>query len=657
MTLPLEEDRQEPARALGIDPARGWPRAILLLVLGAPLALLAIYVAGWGVFDDVLVRGGFVALAVLVMVALIPLNKQLKVDSGPAYWACLAVDLVVASFMILAAWRMFAIRDLMQIGLYDYTFTDNVFATMGILAILEMARRAFGWAFFTVVVVFIAYAYIGPYLPGLLAHPGYSTAQIIRTVWWGFDGVFGRPVAVVSSTILIFIVFGALLEGVGAGRVLLKLATVMTGRTRGGPAHAAVVGSAAFGTMSGSVVANVVGTGVFTIPMIIGRGFKRAFAGAVEATASTGGQIMPPVMGAVAFIMADVTGIPYLVIAVAALVPALFFYAALFCAIAVEASRLGIERTPARLLPRVSLVEWLQSTYLLVPLTVIVLILASGRSPAMAGLWAVISALALATVFSGDLRRRPDRLVGIIGKAGEACAQIMVAVAAVGIIIGIVNMTGVGQNFAQAISHLARDSMFAALVLMMIASLILGMGLPTVPAYLIIVIFIGPALSAFGVELLLVHLFVLYFGVLSTITPPVALGAFAAAPIAGSSPMHTAAVSVRVALIGFIIPFVMVYNPSLVLVNEGFDLVEFIWVVIRLGLAIWLLTTALSGFAGLKLTGPERLLRALAAVALLWPILIVEIAALVVGLVVIGARTRAGMSVWARSGRDGRAAP
>jgi len=616
-------------------------RRIAGLLLGLPLTALAVYVAGWGVFDEVIVRGGAVALGAVVILFALPLERNLRLTGALARRLCLVADALLVAMMTLAAWRLFQVNELLQTGLYDFSLWDNVFAAMGLVVLLELSRRAFGIAFFIVILAFILYAFVGPWMPGLLAHPGYDLVQVIRTVWWGFDGVFGRPVAVVSSTILVFIVFGALLEGVGAGRVLLKIASAITGNTRGGPAHAAVVGSAAFGTMSGSVVANVVGTGVFTIPMIIARGFSRAFAGGVEAAASTGGQIMPPVMGAVAFIMADVTGIPYLTIAVAALVPALFYYAALFCAISVEAARKGIQPIPPEKRERVGGFEWLQASYLIVPITLIVIILMEGRSPAMAGLWAAGSALALAFLFNGDLRRNPLKLIPIAGRAGEACAQIMVAVAAVGIVIGIVNMTGVGQSFAQSIVHLARESMFGALVLMMVASLILGMGLPTVPAYLIIVIFIGPALTAFGVDILLVHLFVLYFGVLSTITPPVALGAFAAAPIARAGPTETAVMAVRLALIGFIIPFVMIYNPSLVLVTESFSTVEFAWVVARLALAIWLLTTGLSGYAGVRLSRPERVARAIAAVAALWPVLVVEIVAVAVGVGLIAIRTRA----------------
>jgi TRAP transporter 4TM/12TM fusion protein len=619
-------------------PQHGWQKA-LVLPLGLTIALAAAYTAGYGVWDEVIVRGGFVGAACLIVILTHPLAVLHRRAPSPVRMLLWAIDALLFIGMAVTTWWLFSVNELLQTGLYDFTLTDNVFAAIGIVTLIELSRRLFGWIFAAVAVAVLFYALYGQDLPGMLRHRGASIPELLRVSWYSFDGVFGRPIAVVTSIILIFILFGAVLDGLGAGEVLLRISSRLTDNSRGGPANAAVVSSAAFGTMSGSVVANVVSTGVFTIPMIIKRGFSRAFGGAVEAAASTGGQIMPPVMGAVAFIMADVTGIPYLTIALAALVPALFYYFAIFAAISVEAARRGIGPVPRAMRQSVSASDWIRSAYLIVPLTIIVVTLVMGRSPALAGFYAFLSALALGLVFNADVRRRPYRLLPILARGGSACGKILVAVATVGIIIGVFNLTGLGQDFARAVSRVSEGNLFLSLLLMAGGSLILGMGLPTVPAYLIIVIVMGPAVQVIDdtVSTLALHLFVVYFGVLSSITPPVALGAFAAAPLCGANPLAVAVSAIRVAFIGFLIPFVMIYNPSLLLVVD-FDPVEFAWVVLRLGLAVWLLTTGFGGYAGGRIAWIERVLRVGCAVAMLMPGLWIEAGAVAVGLALVAWR-------------------
>ena len=619
-------------------PQYGWQKA-LALPLGLAIALAAAYTAGYGVWDEVVVRGGFVGAACLIVILTHPLAVLHRGAPSPVRGLLWTVDVLLFVGMLATTWWLFSVNELLQTGLYNFTFTDNLFAAIGVVTLIELSRRLFGWIFAAVVLLVLFYALYGQDLPGILRHRGTSLPELLRVSWYSFDGVFGRPIAVVTSIILIFILFGAVLDGLGAGEVLLRISSRLTDKSRGGPANAAVVSSAAFGTMSGSVVANVVSTGVFTIPMIIKRGFSRAFSGAVEASASTGGQIMPPVMGAVAFIMADVTGIPYLTIALAALVPALFYYFAIFAAISVEAARRGIGPVPREMRQNVSASDWFRSAYLIVPITIIVLTLVAGRSPALAGFYAFFSALALGLVFNADVRHRPDRILPILARGGSACGKILVAVATVGIIIGVFNLTGLGQDFARAVSRASEGNLFLSLLLMAAASLILGMGLPTVPAYLIIVIVMGPAVQVIDdtVPTLALHLFVVYFGVLSSITPPVALGAFAAAPICGANPLAVAVSAIRVAFIGFLIPFVMIYNPSLLLVVD-FDPAGFAWVVMRLGLAVWLLTTGFGGYARGRLAWVERILRVGCAVAMLMPGLWIEAGAFAAGLALVAWR-------------------
>lgn len=584
---------------------------------GIALALLALYLAGFGVFEEVILRSASVCAAGVLVILAAPMGPG---RAGAARMVGWAFDLAVIAAFLGSIWWYFGVYEELETGLYFLTVADVWVGLVGVAALLAATHRLFGWPLVIVSVLALVYALMGEALPGFLRHSGFSLDETVRVVWYSFDGVFGRPVAIVLSVILVYVLFGALLEGVGAGAVLLKLAFWVTRRYRGGPAHAAVVASGLFGTMSGSVAANVVGTGVFTIPMIKQRGFQPRFAGAVEAAASTGGQIMPPVMGAVAFIMADVTGVPYLTICVAALIPALFFYGSLFVAIASETDRLGLrlpdgaDAAPEPLSAR----DWLLSSAFFVPLVVIVGSLILGRSAAYAGFLGVWTALGLGLAFNPILWREPARLVRALARAGTGAATVLVAVGVIGIVIGVINMTGLGLRFASLILALTDGGLFPALVVTALACLALGMGMPTVPAYLIIVLVIGPAIEGLGVPTLAVHLFVLYFGVLSAITPPVALGAIVAAPIADAKPMATAVTAVRIAAIGFVIPFMLIYEPSLLLVVDGFDPLALAWAVPRLALAIVMLTTALGGQArGAPLGPAARLIRLGAGIAVI----------------------------------------
>ncbi|MCP5367429.1 MAG: TRAP transporter fused permease subunit [Hyphomicrobiales bacterium] len=621
-------------------PAGGQPmearvRGAVAAGIGIAISLAAFYMAGFGIFDETLTRVGLVSLGLILVVTVYPLDPATGGLVPGAAWIRVPRDLAMVAVIAFSAWHFFAIRGELDEGLYDLTTFDQLVGAAALVVLLDLTRRMVGLPLALICIACMGYALFGEQLPWIFRHAGFYTEDVLTVVWYSFDGVFGRPVAVITSMILIFVVFGAILEGIGAGDVLLKLAFRTTGRLRGGPAHAAVVASALFGTMSGSTVANVVGTGVFTIPVVRKRGFSATFAGAIEAAASSGGQFMPPVMGAVAFIMADVTGVPYLTICIAALMPALFYYGSLFCAVSVEARRLGIEPVAEGAAVALTRSDWIMTLTFAVPLVVVVGALVAGRSAAMGGFLACLTALVLGFLFSADFRRRPQALVGILVQAGRASATILVAVAAVGIIIGIMNQTGLGQRFANVILVLAGDTLIGALLVMMGGCLVLGMGMPTVPAYLIIVLVVGPVIAKLGVPVLLVHLFAVYFGVLSAVTPPVALAAYAAAPITGASPMATAVTAVRIALIGFIVPFVLVYNPSLSLVLQ-FEPAAFVWICVRLALAIWLLTTGLAGFEREHLAPPWRVLRLVLGTSLLLEGAALQAAALVLGLLLVG---------------------
>ncbi|MFC3676538.1 TRAP transporter permease [Ferrovibrio xuzhouensis] len=609
------------------------PDRALVAVLGLIISFAAFYSSGVGVFDETISRVGTLGVAMALGLLAFPLPGRIG----------RAVDILLLILGVVIFWRYFQIGEALEEGLYDFTTSDLWLGGMALLLLLDLTRRIFGWPLVIVCGLTLVYGLYGHHLPWIFRHAGFPYYETLRTVWYSFDGVFGGPVAVVTSLILIFVVFGVVLEGIGAGPVLLKMAFSVTAKLRGGPAHAAIVASALFGTMSGSVAGNVVGTGVFTMPMIKKRGFSAKFAGAVEAAASSGGQFTPPVMGAVAFIMADVTGIPYLTICIAAAIPALFYYASLFASVAVNASRLGIQPIPDSERQAMTRQDWVLSLTFVLPLLVIIGLLIAGRSPAVAGFWATIAAAVLGFILNPDLRREPQRLLAALAQAGRAGATILVAVGAVGMIIGVMNMTGLGIRFANVILGLSGQSLFLALLLTMAGCLVLGMGMPTVPAYLIIVLTMGPAIQGLGVPTLVAHLFVVYFGVLSSITPPVALAAFAAAPICGASPMATAVESVKVAIIGFIIPFVFVYNPSLTLMVD-FEWGEFLWACLRLVLAIWVLASGLGGYDRARLDLPSRAVRIVSGVAMLMPGGLIEFAAFAAALVMLGFDWRRGLA-------------
>ncbi|WOI55810.1 TRAP transporter fused permease subunit [Palleronia sp. LCG004] len=593
------------------------------------LSLIGVWIAGFGSLDETLLRVGTYALAAgLVLV----LSIATRIGEGRIW--LVPVDLVLLAVLVVTIERYFAIGRALETGLYFFSASDVWIGLAAVILLLELTRRVFGLPLVVVCALALGYALFGDSLPSIFRHGGFSLQQVMQVVWYSFDGVFGGPLSVVVTLILVFIVFGSLLEAIGAGPVLLRLAFAATGRMRGGPAHAAIAASGVFGTMSGSVSGNVVGTGVMTIPMIVSRGFPARYAGGIEAAASSGGQFMPPIMGAVAFIMSDVTGIPYLTICLAALLPALFYYASLFVAVHVEAVRRDLRPIPRRELPKIGRQDWLMSLCFVVPLAVMLGVMISGRSPALAGFTAVITAVALGVVLNPVVRRKPAVILEGLRQGGVAAAQIVIAVAAIGIVIGVMNMTGLGLRFAGLIQNIAGESLFLSLVMMMLGSLVLGMGMPTVPAYLIIVLVMGPAIEIMGVPTIIAHLFVVYFGVLSSITPPVAIAAFAAAPIARANPVSIGIDACRIALVGFVIPFVLVYNPSLSLVVDV-TATGLAWVCLRLALTIWLFSTGFSGYASAALSPPMRILRLALGFGVLVPWIWVEIAATLIALFIV----------------------
>ena len=562
------------------------------LALGLLIALQTVYTAYFGVFDPALHRPIVTGLCVLAAVLTYASTEAAK---GPRGWYAWVYDVVLVALVMLGLFRFLVHADNAENMLIDFSRTDQAIALASVLALIELSRREFGWSLAAFAYLVVAYCFAGNLLPGWLGHAGFSLDQAMQGMWFGFQGVFGMPVGVLLEVLFIYIVFGVVLEASGAGPAMIRMSLRLVGRISGGAAHGAIVASGIFGTMSGSVVANVVGTGTFTIPMMKRQGFRPEFAGAVEAAASTGGQIMPPVMGASAFLMAQLTGISYLTICLAAIVPALLYYGSLFTAVYFEAKRLGIRPLTDEELPEITREDWINSLIFIAPIIAIITVMIAGRSPAMAGFWATMSALVL-SVLNKDVRARPMVLVDALARGGISCAKILIAVGAIGVVIAGLNLTGLGLAFAQAVLALSGSSLLLALLLTALACIILGTGLPTLPSYLIIVLVMGPAIAKLGVPILAIHMFVFYYGIISDLTPPVALAAMAAAPIAGANPVTVGVIATRLALVKFVLPFVFVYNPSLLLVLPGFEWQSFIWALIRLIVATLAMSTGFAAF-------------------------------------------------------------
>ncbi len=598
------------------------------------LGIIALYSSGIGLIDPKFHRALGFALSLIVAVVV---SRERRLDSrrgdaAPQLNLIVDIGLIVAGCW--AIYSFYSVQTQMETALYDVTIRDAWPALAGLVVFLELCRRLWGWGLFGVGLFGVAYLLFGQDLPGLFAHSGFSLKEVAEAFWYNTNkGVFGSITNIVLSTVFIFIIFGVLLEGTGAGDTLLKFAFLLTRRTRGGPAHAAILASSMFGTMSGSTVANIVGTGTFTIPMIKKRGFSPAFAAGIEATASSGGQIMPPIMGAAALVMADLTGAGYLNVIVAALVPALFYYFSLFSAVTVEAKRQGIEIQPVGIDDVITRVDIINSVLFIGPILTVIGCLLTGTSTSAAGFYATIVLVAL-SIINPEVRRDPMRLWRSFIKGAQSGAVLLIAIAAIGILVGSLDSTGLGLKLANVISGIRGESLFSALLVAMAGALVLGMGMPTLPAYLIIILVMGPAIQALGVSMLTAHMFVFYYGVASSLTPPVAIAAYAAAPIAGANPLITAFMSFRLGLAKFIIPFVFAFYPTLLIV-ETFDLLSFVWIVIRSCFCIWLFSSALSAYDKRRLTIPEIILRFIAAFAMLVLSPLVHIPALLIGVALI----------------------
>ncbi len=612
--------------------------AWVVLLVAVGLSLYQLYTAGIAALTALVQRSIHLGAILTLTFLLKPPFKRARKDKLTVWyaidWVLVAASLICVFYICV---NLTAIFDRQG----DWLFSDLVISIIGTLLVLEACRRVIGLIMTGICVMIILYAMYGPYMPDLIIHKGYSIERIATTLWLTTEGIFGLPIGVAATFVFVFILFGAFLEVTGGGNFFIDLAYALTGRFSGGPAKTSVVASGFMGSVSGSAVGNVVATGSFTIPMMKRVGYRPHVAGAIEAAASTGGQLMPPIMGAGAFLMAEFTNTSYLTIIKVALAPAVMYYLTVLIFVHYEAQKHGLMGQPKENLPRALLVIK-KGLHFIVPVGILIYVLVANYSPMMAGFVAVMSTLAASLTantvrwasagagpFAGEKQRVTlfgfaagefRQVITALDKGARNAVMVSVACAAAGIIVGMVTLTGMGLKFSSLVLDLSFGIKALAILLIGAASLVLGMGLPVTASYIVLATLAGPTLLEMGVPLVVAHMIVFWYSQDANVTPPVSLASFAGAGIAGANPMRTAFTSWKLAKGLYIIPIIMAYRPLLG-VGETYDL--FHW---EVGLTMFTTTLGLLAFASAleryfmrRTTWLETLLFWAAALGLFWP--------------------------------------
>lgn len=582
----------------------------IISILAVSLAVFQLYTAFFGVLPTMQQRSFHVAF-ILAMIFLLypgakssPRNKISLVD-----WV-LALAAAGCSLYVFLSYEDIALRA----GIvYNY---ELVLGGIFIALVFEAGRRVLGYVLPSFCFLFLPFAYFGRYLPGPLQHFGLSISRIIEELYLTTDGLFGLVTGVSATYIYLFVLFGAFLSSTKTSEFFNDIAMALTGHRKGGPAKIAVLSSALVGTISGSTSANVATTGTFTIPLMKRIGYEPHFAAAVEAAASTGGQIMPPIMGAAAFIIADTLNIPYLMVLMAAVVPAILYFWGIWCSLSLEASKLGLEGLPKNTLPNVKDVL-LTSGYKAIPLFVIVYLLVKGYNPLYAGCWGIFSCIVLSFVKKSD-RLDLKTLIATLEDGSKGALSVAIACIIVGIVVGTMGATGVALRIGDAIIAVTKGHLVLTLIVTMVITILFGMGMPTTASYVMASVVAAPAIVLLGVNPLDAHLFVFYFAALATVTPPVCVGAYTAAGLAGSDPNKTAFSAVKLALSGFIVPFIFILAPEILLTNVSSWLVT-IQAIISAIVGVFLLASAAENYMMAPLRWYERILALVGALGLLYP--------------------------------------
>jgi TRAP transporter 4TM/12TM fusion protein len=588
----------------------------VVLVLGTALTIFQLYTALRGTYGSLIQGAIHVGAAMGLIFLLYPVKKSLSNRPGVAWY-----DVILAA---LAIWTNFYIvvnyeRLTTHAIVFGFSTLDYTVAALGILLVLEGTRRCVGLPIVIIASLALVYALFGPYMP-IFQHAGFSWEELTAEVFYSTTSIFGTPIQISSTFIYLFLFLGVLLVKSNIGRYFDNLAFAATGQFAGGAAKAAVASSALQGMVSGSSVANTVTSGSFTIPMMKREGFRPEFAAAVEASSSTGGQIMPPLMGAAAFIMAEYTGVPYNEIILFAFIPAMLYFTGVFMGVHYEARRQGILGLPRDQLP--ALGGLLKQIDLLLPLVVIIYLLLSGRSPQNAALFA-IAATFLSSFLRRDTRMSLGRIAKLFENGARVALPVIAACASAGIVAGMVIATGLGGKLGGGIVDLASGNFFLVLLFTMVACLVLGMGLPTTANYIVVATVAAPILvQQFDVALIAAHMFVFYYGIVADITPPVCLAAYAGAGIAGANPMRTGVIAVMLAIAAFIIPYTFVINPVLLL--QDVTVATLIPAIVTALLGMGAISAGISGYFIAPANIAERAVLIAAGIMLIYPSLLIS---------------------------------
>ncbi|WP_415945868.1 TRAP transporter permease [Selenomonas montiformis] len=596
--------------------------AKVVAAIAIAFSVFQLYTATFGVLDAQLQRGVHLGFGMALVFLLYPSRKSWSRHRIHPLDLVLAVLGAAAPAYIILEYQHLVLRA----GLVSDT--DLAVGLIGILLVIEATRRVVGLPMVCVVLAFLFYAFAGPYMPGVLAHRGLTVSQLVSHLYFTTEGIFGIPLGVSSTFIFLFILFGAYLESTGLGKFFIDLANAIAGWASGGPAKVAVLSSGLMGTVSGSSVANVVGTGSLTIPMMKKLGYHKDFAGAVEAAASTGGQLMPPVMGAAAFLMAEFVGVPYIDVVKAAVVPALLYFAGVWLGVHFEAKRKDLKGIPRSQLPKIGRLLR-ERGHLALPLVIIVYLLVSGYTPMRAALVAIVLAI-VCSALRKSTRMKPIEIVRGLENGARNVLGVLVACAAAGIIIGVVTKTGVGLKLASGLLDLSGGLLLPTMFFTMITAIVLGMGVPTTANYVITSTIAAPALVQMGVPVLAAHMFVFYFGIIADVTPPVALAAYAGSGISGGNPLKTGINASKLAIAAFIIPYMFVLSPVILMI-EGSAL-DLLLSTITALIGMVALSSSLIGFLADHCRLPERLLLAVGGLLMIKPGLLTD----AVGIILFG---------------------
>lgn len=599
---------------------------IVFLILLA-FSLFQIYTGIFGEYTAYVQRTVHLGFALTLIFLLFPARRG-KAKNKIAWYDYI---LAVLSIIVCGYWPVYYDTIVQQVG--GISEAQMVIGGIGILLVLEAARRAVGLPIVVVAVVFLLYAYFGPYMPGNLAHRGLSLNQLINSMFFTTEGILGTPLQVSSTYIFLFLLFGAFLVQTGVGMYFNDLALTIAGKRTGGPAKVAIFSSALNGTISGSSVANTVTTGSYTIPMMKSLGYRKNFAGAVEAASSTGGQIMPPIMGAAAFLMVEFAGESYWNIATAAAIPALLYFSGIWIVTHFEAKRTGLLGLPKEKIPKWR--EVLKKIHLLIPILAIVWLLFQGVSIGRTALLG-IAITVIVSLFRKDTRITPTKFITALTSGARTALGVAAATASAGIIVGVVTSTGLGLKFGNTLVNVAGTialnadmQLILTLVFTMMASIILGMGSPTTANYIITSTIALPAILVLNdvldaeVPVLAAHMFVFYFGIVADITPPVALAAFAATGISGGTPMRTGGNAVKLAIAAFLIPYMFVLQPELLMIDT--NVMEVIFITFTAMLGMIAIGASMIGYWYRKIPWYVRIVSFATGLLLMYPGIITDI--------------------------------